>query len=55
MRVNDQELAILAVPLYECLNELSAIGSTETEISCLMSQLQLIGQQLEVFQYNNVF
>ena len=48
MRVNDQELSILAVPLYECLNELSAIGSTETEISCLMSQLQLIGQQLEV-------
>ena len=48
VRVNDQELSILAVPLYECLNELSAIGSTETEISCLMSQLQLIGQQLEV-------
>ena len=48
MRVNDQELSILAIPLYECLNELSAVGSSETEISCLMSQLQLIGQQLEV-------
>ena len=48
VRVNDQELSILAIPLYECLNELSAVGSSETEISCLMSQLQLIGQQLEV-------
>jgi len=54
VRVNDQELTILAVPLYECLNELSAIGSTETEISCLMSQLQLIGQQLEKHSYEKM-
>jgi len=47
VRVNEQELSILAIPLYECLNELSAVGSSETEISCLMSQLQQIGQQLE--------
>ena len=56
MRVNDQELSILAIPLYECLNELSAVGSSETEISCLMSQLQLIGQQLEVkLNWNDIF
>ena len=56
MRVNDQELSILAIPLYECLNELSAVGSSETEISCLMSQLQLIGQQLEVkLNWNAIF
>jgi hypothetical protein len=48
VRVNDQELSILATPLYECLNELSDLESTETEISCLMSQLQIVGQQLEV-------
>ena len=47
VRVNDQELSILATPLYECLEELSDRESTETEISCLMSQLQIVGQQLE--------
>ena len=47
MRVADKELTILTVPLYTCLNDL-AISGGQTDIQCLMAQLQIIGQQLEV-------
>ena len=48
MRVADKELTILSGPLYTCLVDLAETG-TQNDIHCLMAQLQLVGQQLEVF------
>ena len=49
MRVADKELSILTGPLYSCLNDLAVTGG-QTDIQCLMAQLQLVGQQLEVIE-----
>ena len=43
----DKELTILTGPLYTCLVDLAETG-TQNDIHCLMAQLQLVGQQLEV-------
>ena len=43
----DKELTILTGPLYTCLIDLAETG-TQNDIHCLMAQLQLVGQQLEV-------
>ena len=41
------ELGVLATPVIQCLEQLTLTGE-QSDIQCLMGQLQLIGQQLEV-------
>ncbi|CBY12229.1 unnamed protein product [Oikopleura dioica] len=46
IRVKGTELGVLVTPVIQCLEQLTITGD-QSDIQCLMGQLQLIGQQLE--------